>query len=382
MYASEYRCRKRGGDARPKNFAEFHTENQELLNEDAWLQYYSRAYLVQTASRNFWRLPNLRCLPDADDQRSLSREKSTCHPTRLLFWAYNVACTHTRQPILSTESIIALALSTLRRTLDRQQELQDCKIEPYSETQARFWLHYFGVYEVTRKARARYTFARYSVSDSIASGGADVLGWQKYYTPQRWSSDEARAVYMDPDSDGADYRPLIWQDPLGGPQVLESRRGWTPEVGSEEEVEFLAAVAIEELKQLEESTWQSQLNYIHRSHILLGVLHIALQGGQNQRASCIAVLKREILAAGRLNDEAQAEDWIKQALKVMDPYVHELGTGLDRASISCEEQLKLLHHILKENGQLFGRYRIASKKSFGLKPGIARRSEEELPNEE
>ncbi|KAL8366213.1 hypothetical protein RB595_007920 [Gaeumannomyces hyphopodioides] len=103
-------------------FDSFYSQQRELIDQDAWKQYYSPSFLVQAASARFYRLPNLRDLPDASDPLANPRDRGTGHFTKLYHWAYAVARTRAVEPTLPAVTIDHLALSTLRRTASRLRD--------------------------------------------------------------------------------------------------------------------------------------------------------------------------------------------------------------------------------------------------------------------
>lgn len=143
-------------------------------------------------------------------------------------------------------------------------------------------------------------------------------------------------------------------------------RGWEPEVGSEEEIGFLAAVAVEETEGVVDV---SNLDYAMRSHMLLGVMRAAFESAERERH--VDDLKRGIVEAGRIDDKSKAVQWIQNVLMVMEPYVQKWDAPWPAA---VEDRSELLWQILIENGQLFARWKLSllSKEfNFELKPTMA-----------
>ena len=181
----------------------------------------------------------------------------------------------------------------------------------------------------------------------VGTGFYDTWRWEAYYSPKLWDSMEARIAPLEPDLDGTRRSEVQWSGwPDGGLSAEVWMRGWEPELGSEEEIEFLAAVAVKETEGVD----MSNLDYEVRSHMLLGVMRVAFE---SRREKHLEDLKRRIIDAGRV-DEDKAEQWVQEALKVMEPYVQKWD-GWPAA----EDRSELLRHILVENGQLFGRWKLA-----------------------
>lgn len=179
--------------------------------------------------------------------------------TKLPRWAYTVVRTRRRQPHLSVATVTRIALDTLQETIISRLRGGDgggdfppegAQIEPYSETQARFWLNNM---KLDSPPGPSFAFAakeegwhpsRFGVR--VAQGAVDVRAWEAYYSPKLWNSAEARIASLEPDLDGTTRESEVswcgWPD--GGVGVQAWWRGWEPEVGSEEEIAFLDAVAV------------------------------------------------------------------------------------------------------------------------------------------
>lgn len=339
------------------SFDKFYNDYRPLLHETAWKDYYSPTFLAQPLSARFYRLPNLQDLPDSDDTLAVSRHKSGpgSHATKLPHWASTVANTRRRQPMLSTTAIHDLATATLQATIIRLRKDRS-HVAPYSETQARFWLKTTGVHP-TESARTD-TWAPYIHGILIAQGWLDTWVWQAHYSRKRWESFEARVTFLEPDLDGTNKSVAYcygWPD--GGVCTRAMQRGWEPELVSDEEIAFLAAVAVKETEGVE----LDELDYTVRSHMLLGVLNAVFEAEPGPR---VEELKRRLAEAGRL-DADNTESWIREAAVVMEPYTRKYsGWPSDDFARGT-----LLGQILRENGQLFGRCRIYSNEfGFELKP--------------
>jgi hypothetical protein len=340
-----------------EHFDTFYARHHQLLNQDAWRQYYSPTFLAQATSARFYRIPNLQDLPDSSDPLAQPRQKGIGHFTKPSRWAHNVVGTHRRQPTLPVATITQIALSTLQQTILRlRKDYQS--VQPYSETQACFWLKYM-------KIDSPGPFAK-EVSDPnqfgihIAQGAFDMWAWEAHYSQELWGSIEGRIAPLEPDLDGTRKSEVDWCGwPDGGVGVQAWWRGWEPEVGSEEEIEFLAAVAVKETEGID----VINLDYAMRSHMLLGVMRAAFEA---EREKHVDDLKRWMVEAGRI-DETKATKWILEVLMVMEPYVQKRNVW----PVTAEDRSELLRHILVENGQLFARWKLSplSKEfNFELKP--------------
>ncbi|KAL4789609.1 hypothetical protein BDV19DRAFT_382956 [Aspergillus venezuelensis] len=297
----------------PDEFDAFYTEHHTLLDPSAWRAYYSEPFLKQKTTARFSCLPDLQDLPDSDppldEPRKQSHPGGGPHATKLPRWAYNVACTHLRQPILPLATLTDIALSMLEPTINCLRKAHP-SMRPYSKTQARFWLEYMV---------ARYFGARTRSSPLSRDGRYDVYEWEGKYSVQVWKASwERRGGVVEPDVENG-----VWKS-----EVMWCG-GWEGELGSEEEIEFLAAVAVEETVGVE----LNMLDLAVRSHILLGVMRAAVKAG----------LEREDLL------QELETGWCRVALGVMEPYVRIWrGVWPD-----TDKRGKTLRRILVENGQLF-----------------------------
>lgn len=232
----------------------------------------------------------------------------------------------------------------------------------YSESHARFWLDYFTpdtsppsrVAEVT----PRQTEGPDRLGILVAQGLYDIHGLETEYLVQI-SGGEG------PDGDSQSEQVIWCGWPDGGIGVQAWWRGWEGEVGSEEEVEFLAAVAVEETLGLGlQGIDMNELDLSIRSHILLAVMHATVKDRQ-ERERFLGELKRRMVQE-ELIDRERAGAWVREALEIMEPYVREwqgVWPGV-------EERGKMLRRILVENGQLFARWRVSpASKEFTFEMG-------------
>lgn len=339
------------------DFESFYVQHHPLLKHDAWRQYYSPALLAQATSARFYRLPDLQDLPDSSDPLGLPRQKGTGHFTKLPRWAHNAVRTRRRQPTLTVAAMTQLAHSTLERTISHLREGHP-GVQSYSETQASFWLKYMKMDSPDRLSSRSEPWNPNNFGIAVAEGGLDTWAWEAHYSRERWQR-SMDAPPLEPDLDGTRQSEVHWCGwPNGGVDVQTWRRGWEPEVGSEEEIAFLAAVAAKETAGIR----MCNLDYAVPSHTLLALLHAAFETDQHTED-----LKQRMVDAGRI-EESRAAQWIQQVLMVMKPYVHKWPGG----PLAAEDSSELLRHILAENGQLFARWKLSpcSKEfTFELNPG-------------
>ncbi|KAI9035157.1 uncharacterized protein KD926_004452 [Aspergillus affinis] len=339
-------------------FDTFYTEHHALLHPSAWRAYYSEPFLKQNITARFYRLPDLQDLPDSDNPLDLPIRKQSHvgggpHATKLPRWAYNVACTYLRQPLLPLVTLTDIALSTLEATINRLRKAHP-SVRPYSETQARFWLEYMGARYFGARTRSeapsptRWNENCFGIL--VAQGSYDV-----------W---EQNGV-VEPDvKDGMWKSEVMWCGwPDSGIGAFAWWSGWDGELGSDEKIEFLAAVAVEETVGVE----LDKLDLAVRSHILLGVMRAAVKTGL-EREDLLQELETGMVQSGRIKEE-RAGLWLREALGVMEPYVRIWeGVWPD-----AEERGKMLRRILVENGHLFARWKASphlKEFSFVLGPPV------------
>ncbi|KAK7446573.1 hypothetical protein Landi51_07520 [Colletotrichum acutatum] len=344
-----------GEFASADDFDEFYAEHHELLDENAWRKYYSSSLLAQPISSRFYRLPDLRDLPDSSDPLAQPRQEGNSHLTKLARWAHNVARTRQRQQSLPVDTITQIALSTLEQTIALLREDYP-SVQPYSETQARFWLKYMNMECPGKPSKDAWKHNEFGTS--VAQGRFDMWAWEAHYSQERWET--VNTPYLEPDLDGTRESEVNWCGwPDGGVGEQARSRGWEPEVGSEEEVAFLAAVEMKETEGVD----VKDLDYGIRSHVLLGLMCSAFDVDKGQQ---VEQIKRQLVAAGRI-DESRAEQWIREALKVMEPYLRMKDGKPDFE----ENRDDMLRQILVKNGQLLARWKLSGSSkefNFNLQP--------------
>ncbi|KAF9252309.1 hypothetical protein LCP9604111_2305 [Penicillium roqueforti] len=351
----------------PDDFQSFYTTHHALLHSSAWRSYYSTAFLTQRTTARFYRLPDLQDLPDSDSPLGLPRQRAPAHATKLPRWAHSVVCTHRRQLSLPLATLTGLALSTLETTITRLRTVYT-SVPPYSETQARFWLEYMGLGSPGRsgsaKAVSREVWGPNIFGILVAQGAYDLYAWEAKYSAQLWEASAARREVAEPDVDGVWESEVMWCGlPDGGVGSYAWCRGWEGEVGSEEEVKFLAAVAVEETMGVKAEV--GELDFAVRSYMFLGVMRAAVE--RRERDIFLEELERGMVLAGRI-EEGRAWRWLREVFGVVEPYVM-VWEGVWPATEV--ERGEVLRQILVENGQLFARWKrspVLKEFSFVLGP--------------
>lgn len=166
--------------------------------------------------------------------------KVSAHVLKIPRWAYSIERTRRRQPFLLYKTLTTLALSTLEATITRLHTAYP-SAPSYSGSHARFWLNYFtpdpSPPRLANKP-SREDWWPNSFGILVAQGKYDIHWSEEEYSAQVSGGEVA-------EGDGK-LKQVIWCGlPDGGIEVQAWWRGWEEEVGSEEEVEFLAAVALE-----------------------------------------------------------------------------------------------------------------------------------------
>lgn len=334
------------------DFDVIYAQHRALLHEDVWREYYTPAFLREETTARFYRLPDLRDLPGTTSDIDHPQQDGAGHFGKLPRWAHLVVRTHWRKPEFPVEVLAEIATATLRRSIARlQQENPAAAIQPYSETQAYFWLNTMGLFSDYKPGAKQVWDPPWPFGAEIAVGERDLWAWERHYSPALWASSAAAAARLEPDRDGTARRPAHgpgWPDGFG--VVVEAwSSGWDPEVGSAEEVAFLTGVALRETEALLADTVLTP-DFAIRSHILLGVLRVACEADAERREESLGRLRRAVVEAGRLEDEASASEWIRRAVDIADKYARQLdGAWPDDA----EATARVLGKMLGENGQLF-----------------------------
>ncbi|CEJ61503.1 hypothetical protein PMG11_10036 [Penicillium brasilianum] len=352
----------------PDDFQSIYTTHHALLHSSVWRSYYSVAFLTQPTTARFYRLPDLQDLSDSDSPLGLPRQRPPAHATKLPRWAHSVARTRHRQPSLPLVTLTGLALSTLETTIERLR-MAHTSVPPYSETQARFWLEYMGLGSPGRsglaKADSWEAWQPNHFGILVAQGAYDVYAWEVKYSAQLWEASAERREVAQPDMDGMWKSEVTWCGwPDGGVGSQAWCRGWEGEVGSEEEVEFLAAIAVEETVGVKAEV--GELDFALRSHMLLGVMRVAVGRGR-ERGVSLEELETGMVGTGRI-EEGRAGRWLREVFRVVEPYVR-IWDGVWPATEM--ERGEVLRQILVENGQLFARWKLSpglKEFSFALAP--------------
>lgn len=334
------------GDKRDAPANEVYSTYHQILNPDAWKLFYSETLLNDPLTARFWRLPDLRDLTNALNPLRNPQPKSAAvtggytHFTKIPRWAKKVVETYRCQKTLSQETTIDLAIATLQKTILRLRK-EHSSVQPYSETQARFWLDFYEDH-VSEQFNGVPHHLYETFGTALAQGRWDVFGWEAYYTPGRWYSLEGRVTKLEPDLDGTRKSAFYWCGmPDGGTGYMAYRLGWEAELGSAEEIEFQAAVAV---KEVEGVSWDD-LDVLTRSHALAVLIRDAMEP---DKVGNLDMVKRRVIE-GQRTDEVKFDTWIKDISEAVKLY-RERGISW---SSETSAPTDLMQRILTENGHLF-----------------------------
>ena len=363
------------------DFEAFYTAHHALLHPTAWRSYYSTRFLTEPATARFYRMPDLQDLPDSSSPLCLPRDNLVSeHVLKLPRWAYTVGRTRHRQPLIPFDAITNIALRTLDAVLTRLHAAYP-STPPFSESHARFWLdEYYKSPLAESKQEALPTNANTQLegeektifsSPSPTSDPSPRKDNREVWGPHHFGLNVAsglydihslEAQYLAQVSSGKVVEPepskpvFFWCGiPDGGTAFEALQRGWQEEIGSEEEVEFLAAVAMEETAGLGAGAIKlDDLDCSIRSHILLAVMQATLVENMQEREHFLRELEKRMAQKGRIGEE-RAGTWVREALGVMMPYISVWqGEWPD-----TEERGEMLRRILVENPLLFARWKLS-----------------------
>ncbi|CAI7622355.1 unnamed protein product [Penicillium glandicola] len=344
------------------DFPAFYTAHYALLHSSVWRSYYSTPFLTQRTTARFYRLPDLQDLPESSFPLCQPRPSPvSAHVLKLPRWAYTVGRTCRRQPFLPFVTLTTVALRTLEATMTRLHMAYP-SAPPDSESHARFWLDCFTPdisSSCLAKVVSREAWRPNSFGILVAQGKYDIHRLEAEYLAQVLGEEAAEEM--------GQSEQVMWCGlPDGGIGDQAWCRGWEEEVGSEEVVEFLAAVAVEETVGLGlEGIEMDELDLLNRSHILLAVMQAAVKDGQ-ERERFLGELEWRMVQKGRIGKE-RAGMWVREAMGIMEPYIR-VWQGVWPGA---EERGEMLRRILVENAQLFARWRVSplSKQfTFELEP--------------
>ncbi|KAF5531517.1 ubiquitin thiolesterase L3 [Fusarium phyllophilum] len=227
-----------------------------LMNSNLWRAYYSKDLLFSPLARANYSLPDLQPLPTIKQVTSTPlQEKVVDDVDRLPRFAFSVI-QKTLSSKLRRGGVVKQALEALQSSTMRLRAA-DSSIPPYSETQAYFWIQTIHAY--TRSLGTESSGSHFTTYEAFKSL-FDIKGdeWKEYYSQSTWDSIAARMTFVNPDKKPL---PNIFNLPsqarkdLAVSQMINAtnNRSTNTHLPPSEDLDFLAAILIDEAKLIPES---------------------------------------------------------------------------------------------------------------------------------
>ncbi|PCD32338.1 hypothetical protein FGRA07_09590 [Fusarium graminearum] len=261
-----------------------------LMNSGLWRAYYTKDSLFTPQAKENWHLPDIQPLPTISQVTSRPPQKISGNDAdRLPRFAFSVV-----QKTLSSQlrrgGIVKQAFEALQSSTMRLRAT-DSSIPPYSETQAYFWIQIIHAY-----LRSLQVQVSGSLTFEAFKSLFDVKGdeWRQYYSQSVWESIPARMSFVNPDKKAL---PNVFGMPsqarmdMARTQMVNaiSHRFAEPlDMPPREDLDFLAAVLIDEAKLMPES----ELNVASHASLLrylFNRLSGKSEGSATSRASSTAM---------------------------------------------------------------------------------------------
>ncbi|KAF5604480.1 ubiquitin thiolesterase L3 [Fusarium subglutinans] len=239
-----------------EDYADIVFSAPHLMNSGLWRAYYSKDLLFSPLARDNYSLPDLQPLPTIKQVASAPvQEKVTNDVDRLPRFAFSVV-QKTLSSKLRRGGVVKQALEALQSSTMRSRA-SDSSIPPYSETQAYFWIQIIHAY--TRSLEVESSESQFTTYEAFKSL-FDIKGdeWREYYSQSTWESIAARMTFANPDKKPL---PNIFNLPsqarkdLAVSQMINAtnHRSANTDLPSSEDLDFLAAILIDEAKLIPES---------------------------------------------------------------------------------------------------------------------------------
>ncbi|KAG8667960.1 hypothetical protein FPOAC1_012802 [Fusarium poae] len=236
-----------------------------LMNSGLWRAYYTKDLLFTPQAKEDWHLPDIQPLPTISQVTERPQQQMAGNDTdRLPRFAFSVV-QKTLSSKLRRGGIVKQALEALQSSTMRLRA-SDSSIPPYSETQAYFWIQiihaYLGSLQVQDSSReSRFSGSPTSLTFEAFKSLFGITGdeWRQYYSQSVWESIPARMSFMNPDKKAL---PNVFGMPsqarmdLARSQMVNAishRFDKPPGLPTREDLDFLAAVLIDEAKLIPES---------------------------------------------------------------------------------------------------------------------------------
>lgn len=212
--------------------------NHHLMNGKLWEDYYEKPELFSPKAKDSLVLPTKKALPIGLAEEYIKDTQATGFSAtkvdddmasrRLKRWAYatlqTVKATGGRRGLIVKNALSKLQSDTIRL------RARDPRIEPYSETQAYFWIQmvHAGMEGVLRKDVdidfGRVSYETFEILYPTAIAADDC--WKEYYKEQDWKGVNGRMVFLTPTIKGKVLPNFVVIDELAG-----KRWKWTEAVG-------------------------------------------------------------------------------------------------------------------------------------------------------
>ncbi|OGM49664.1 ADP-ribosylation factor [Aspergillus bombycis] len=200
-----YRITKKlGGDPLWTDFYKVLFYTPSVMKPRLWSLYYSTKHLFSPRAWDSWTPPDHQPLPVVTSLLDKPAIYSTKQgdPARLIRFAF-VFIRQCEQIAESyDEDAIQQALVTLQSTTTRLRAINTAT-PPYSETQARFWLHMVRTclqsLEIPQADSRGILPSQLSFDGFVALFGLTPTSWKRYYIQRTWDGLAARVQYVGPD---------------------------------------------------------------------------------------------------------------------------------------------------------------------------------------
>jgi ubiquitin carboxyl-terminal hydrolase L3 len=250
----------------------------ELMYGGLWKHWYTKDLMMSLEAKMYWRLPDLQTLPNiivrTGERQQHNGDLGGEEPDRLMSFAFSVVQLHTssnvRRGWLVEQSLAILQTTTMRR------RAQDTSLQPYSETQAYFWIQIVHAALSAYKERLQHddtaidALSRLSFSRFRRLFDLDTNLWRDHYTPTRWESVNARGSFVLPD-----LKPLPNVLTLNASKDVTSALEWesnSNDVSMSAEIPSMEVLAIHAIILLEKSASMSRQDL--ESPVILSHAHL------------------------------------------------------------------------------------------------------------
>ncbi|KAF5660728.1 ubiquitin thiolesterase L3 [Fusarium circinatum] len=239
-----------------EDYADIVFSAPHLMNSGLWRAYYSKDLLFSPLARDNYSLPDLKPLPTIKQVTSMPvQEKVTNDVDRLPRFAFSVV-QKTFSSKLRRGGVVKQALEALQSSTMRLRA-SDSSVPPYSETQAYFWIQTIHAY--TRSLEVESSESQFTTYEAFKSL-FDIKGdeWREYYSQPTWESIAARMAFVNPDKKPLPNTfnlPSQARKDLAVSQMINAtnHRSANTDLPSSEDLDFLAAILIDEAKLIPET---------------------------------------------------------------------------------------------------------------------------------